>query len=79
MQITVEIPESKADFVLELFENLPFLKIKSQDSFADFADEWKTLSAKLPQTEPDMSEEEIMQEIRSVRRKRSRRLESEAK
>lgn len=75
MQITVEIPESKADFVLELFESLPFLKIKTQDSFADFADEWKMLSANLPQTEPNVSQEEIMQEIRSVRRKRSQRLE----
>lgn len=76
MQITVEIPENKAPFVMELFKNLPFMKIKPQtDSFADFKEVWATLSASLPQTEPGMSEEEIMEEVRAVRRKRNQRKE----
>lgn len=74
MQVTVEIPENKVSFVMELFKELPYLKIKSEgNSLADFRQEWAAISAKLPQTEPDMNEVEIMQEIRTVRRERNRR------
>ncbi len=76
MQITVEIPESKAPFVMELFRSLSFIKIKPQmDSFANFKEEWASLSASLPQSEPDMSYEEIMEEVRAVRKERDQRKE----
>nr|WP_295929221.1 hypothetical protein [uncultured Dyadobacter sp.] len=74
MEIIVDIPEKKAPFVLELLKNLKFLKIRRpepQGSFADFRSEWAELSSRLPQTEPDITEEEILAEIKAVRAARN--------
>lgn len=76
MEITIEIPEENAPFVIELLNNLAFLKIKRSDtkmSVESFREKWKTLSATLPQGEPDISEEEIAEEVKAVRAERIRR------
>ena len=72
MQLTIEIPDNKVPFVMELLKNLRFLKIKSEP-IADFRTMWAELSAALPQTEPDITEEEIMDEIKAVRQNRRNR------
>jgi hypothetical protein len=75
MEIIIDIPESKAPFVLELLKNLKFLKIRkpeAQTSFADFRQQWTELSSRLPQTDPDITEEEIFAEIKAVRAERWR-------
>jgi len=74
MEIIIDIPEKKAPFVLELLKNLKFLKIRkpeSQTSFDDFRREWAELSSSLPQTDPDITEEEILAEIKAVRASRN--------
>jgi hypothetical protein len=74
MEILIEIPEKKAPFVLELLRNLKFLKIKetgNQGSFEDFQSQWNALSLRLPQGEPDITEDEIDAEIREVRANRN--------
>lgn len=76
MEITIEIPEKKAPFVMELLRNLKFLKIKYPDgksNIADFLQQWNNISAQLPQDDPDISEDDIMEEIRAVRRNRAAR------
>jgi hypothetical protein len=76
MEIIIDIPEKKAPFVLELLKNLKYLKIKKsepQGSFSDFRREWAELSNRLPQTDPDITEDEILAEIKSVRGERNRR------
>lgn len=70
MQLTIEIPDNKVPFVMELLKNLKFLKIKTEPTI-DFRKNWDELSAALPQTEPDITEEEIMNEIKAVRRNRN--------
>lgn len=73
MEIIIEIPEKKAPFVLELLKNLKFLKIRKPDtqaSFIDFRQEWAELSSQLPQTDPDITEEEIHAEVKAVREER---------
>lgn len=72
MQLTIEIPENKVPFVMELLKNLKFLKIKTE-STVDFRAKWAELSAVLPQTEPEITEEEIMNEIKTVRQNRRNR------
>jgi hypothetical protein len=70
MEIIIDIPEKKAPFVLELLRSLKFLKIRKPDpksSFVDFRNEWAKLSSRLPQTDPDITEEEILAEIKAVR------------
>lgn len=74
MEITIDIPEKEAPFVLELLKNLKFLTIRKaepQNSFADFRSEWAKLSSRLPQTDPDITEDEILAEIRAVRAARN--------
>ncbi|PSL19854.1 hypothetical protein [Dyadobacter jiangsuensis] len=74
MEIIIDIPEKKAPFVLELLKSLKFLKIRQpepQASFVDFRNEWAELSGRLPQTDPDITEEEILAEIKAVRAARS--------
>lgn len=74
MEIIIDIPEKKAPFVLELLKSLKFLKIRQlepQASFIDFRKEWADLSGRLPQTDPDITEEEILAEIKAVRAARS--------
>lgn len=44
MQLTIEIPENKVPFVMELLKNLKFLKIKTE-STVDFRAKWAELSA----------------------------------
>ena len=75
MEITIEIPEKKAPFVMELLRNLKFLKIKqpvSNHSFEDFRQQWTKLANDLPKTEPDMTAEEIEAEVKTVRANRNR-------
>lgn len=70
MEIIIDIPENKAPFVLELLKNLKFLKIRkaeTQNSFADFSQQWAELSSRLPQTDPDITEDEILAEVKAVR------------
>jgi hypothetical protein len=77
MEIIIDIPEKKAPFVLELLKNLKFLKIRqpdSQDSFRDFRNQWAKIASQLPQEDPDMSEEEILAEIKEVRAGRNRKV-----
>ncbi|ACT94971.1 hypothetical protein [Dyadobacter fermentans] len=76
MEIIIDIPEKKAPFVLELLKNLKFLKFRKAEpkgSFADFRSEWAELSSRLPQTDPDITEEEILAEVKAVRAERSKR------
>jgi len=76
MEIIIDIPEKKAPFVLELLKNLKFLKIRKpepQNSFNDFRQQWAELSGRLPQTDPDITEEEILAEIKAVRAERNRK------
>ena len=39
MKITLEIPDSRADFLLELLRNLPFVKLRGQAAKAVALDE----------------------------------------
>ncbi len=39
MKITLEIPDSRADFLLELLRNLPFVKLRGQAAKAPVLDE----------------------------------------
>ncbi|MFD1469686.1 hypothetical protein ACFQ48_15775 [Hymenobacter caeli] len=39
MKITLEVPESRADFLLELLRNLPFVKLRGQAAKAPAPDE----------------------------------------
>ena len=74
MEIIIDIPENKAPFVMELLKNLTFLKIRkpeSQDNLRSFRDQWAKLSGELPQGEPDITEEEILAEVRAVRANRN--------
>ncbi|QRR02862.1 hypothetical protein [Dyadobacter sandarakinus] len=76
MEIIIDIPEKKAPFVLELLRNLNFLKFRTaepRDSFTDFSNEWTELSNRLPQTDPEITENEILAEIKAVRAERSTR------
>ncbi|WP_439582252.1 hypothetical protein [Dyadobacter bucti] len=76
MEITIEIPEKKAPFVMELLRSLKFLKIKqpeSNHSFEDFRQQWMKLADELPKAEPDITDEEIESEIKAVRANRNRR------
>lgn len=69
MEIIIDIPENKAPFVLELLKNLKFLKIRKPEtlnSFTDFRQQWTELSSRLPQTDPDITEEEILAEVKAV-------------
>ncbi|MHA4737334.1 hypothetical protein [Dyadobacter sp. MSC1_007] len=76
MEIIIDIPEKKAPFVMELLNNLKFLKIRkpdSQTSFTDFRKEWAELSRRLPQNDPDITEDEILAEVKAVRAERNRK------
>jgi hypothetical protein len=75
MEITIEIPEKRAPFVMELLRSLKFLKIKqpvSNHSFEDFRQQWMKLASDLPQNDPEITAEEIEAEIRTVRRNRNK-------
>lgn len=39
MKITLEVPDSRADFLLELLRNLPFVKLRGQAARASVPDE----------------------------------------
>ena len=39
MKITLEIPDNRADFLLELLRNLPFVKLRGQAAKAPTLDE----------------------------------------
>ena len=59
---------------MELLRNLNFLKFRtaeSKDSFVDFSHEWTELSKRLPQTDPDITEDEILAEVKAVRAQRN--------
>lgn len=74
MEIIIDIPEKKAPFIMELLDNLKFLKIRkpdSQTSFTDFRNEWAELSRRLPQSDPDITEDEIFAEVKAVRAERN--------
>lgn len=74
MEIIIDIPEKNAPFVIELLKSLKFLKIRrpeAQSSFTDFRSEWAKLFRRLPQTDPDITEEEILTEIKAVRAARN--------
>lgn len=76
MEIIIDIPEKKAPFVLELLKSLKFLKVRKPDeqgSFADFSQQWAELSSQLPQTDPEITEEEILAEVKAVRAERNRK------
>ncbi|NIJ50871.1 hypothetical protein [Dyadobacter arcticus] len=75
MEITIEIPEKKAPFVMELLRSLKFLKIKQpapNHSFEDFRQQWMKLASDLPQNDPEITAEEMEAEIKAVRKNRNR-------
>jgi len=45
MKITIEVPDSRADFLLELLRNLPFVKLRGQATKAGAIDETAHLQA----------------------------------
>lgn len=45
MKITLEVPENRAEFLLELLRNLPFVKLRGQAAKAPVQDETAYLLA----------------------------------
>ncbi|MBU1821204.1 MAG: hypothetical protein KKG00_06800 [Bacteroidetes bacterium] len=66
--LTIEIKDPKARKLIEDLVDLGVISIKNQSNWVDL---WNKLDGKLPQTEPDLTEEEIMAEIKAYRQEKS--------
>jgi len=63
--ITIEIKNPKARRLIDNLVNLGIIVLK--DSQPSRAELWERVDKQLPQTESDIAEEEIMEEIRTYR------------
>ena len=63
--LTIEIKNPKARKLIEDLIDLDLISIKTS-----WPDLWNKLESKLPQNEPEMSEDEILEEIKAFRRER---------
>ena len=63
--LTIELKNPKARRIIDDFVDLGIISLNnSQPSRAEL---WEKLNKQLPQTEPDITEEEIMEEIKTYR------------
>ncbi len=62
--LTIEIRNPKAKKLIEDLIDLELISVLENPTWAQL---WDKLDAKLPQIEPDISEEEIMEEIKLYR------------
>lgn len=63
--LVIEILDPKARKLIDGLVDIGVITLKS--SLPSRAELWKALDRKLPQTNPDVSEEEIMEEIKAYR------------
>ncbi|GAB4000975.1 hypothetical protein GCM10028807_55730 [Spirosoma daeguense] len=63
--LTIEIKTAKARKLIDDLIDLGIISIKTEPPI--WADLWNKLDGRLPQTEPDMSDDEIMDEIKAYR------------
>ncbi|MBD2751765.1 hypothetical protein [Spirosoma validum] len=63
--LTVEIKTAKARKLIDDLIDLGIISLKTDQS--TWVDVWNKVERKLPQTEPDTTEDEIMSEIKAYR------------
>lgn len=63
--LTIEIRNPKAKKLIENLIDLELISIRQTPS--SWSELWNKLDVKLPQTEPDITAEEIIEEIKSYR------------
>ena len=72
--LTIEINNPKARPFIDGLVDLGLITLK--DSQPSRAELWERLDKQLPQTDPDISEEEILEEIRAYRSEKAANSES---